>query len=122
MEIQKISITEKLSKINDHWNPRIVGELNGQHIKLVKAKGEFDWHKHDHEDEMFLVIKGEFNMELRDKTLLIHEGEFIIIPKGIEHRHVVKEEVHIMLFEPASTINTGDNLDSNLTQKKKEWI
>ena len=122
MEIQKISITEKLSKINDHWNPRIVGELNGQHIKLVKAKGEFDWHKHDNEDEMFMVIKGEFDMELRDKTLLIHEGEFIIIPKGIEHRPVVKEEVHIMLFEPASTINTGDNLDSNLTQKKKEWI
>jgi len=122
MEIQKISITEKLSKINDHWNPRIVGELNGQHIKLVKAKGEFDWHKHDNEDEMFMVIKGEFEMELRDKTLLIHEDEFIIIPKGVEHRPVVKEEVHIMLFEPASTINTGDNLDSNLTQKKKEWV
>ena len=122
MPIQKISVKEKLSKFNDYWNPRIVGELNGQHIKLVKAKGEFDWHKHDNEDEMFLVVKGEFNMELRKETILIQEGEFIIIPKGVEHRPVVKKEVHIMLFEPVATINTGDNTNSDLTQNKTEWI
>ena len=122
MQIQKISVKEKFSKFNDYWNPRIVGELNGQHIKLVKAKGEFDWHKHDNEDEMFLVVKGEFNMELRKETIPIQEGEFIIIPKGVEHRPVVKKEVHIMLFEPVATINTGDNTNSGLTQNKTEWI
>lgn len=122
MKIKKVSIAEKMSVFNDHWNPRIVGELNGQHIKLVKAQGEFDWHKHDNEDEMFLVIKGEFNMELRDETILIKEGEFIIIPRGIEHRPVVKNEVQVMLFEPANTINTGDNQKSELTQRKTEWI
>lgn len=122
MELKKISISEKLSLFDDYWNPRIVGELNGQHIKLVKAQGKFDWHKHDTEDEMFLVIKGEFDMELRDKKILIKEGEFIIIPKGVEHRPVVEKEVHVMLFEPATTVNTGDNPDSELTQKKTEWI
>jgi|TARA_B110000093_G_C12844777_1_gene356784 mannose-6-phosphate isomerase-like protein (cupin superfamily) len=122
MKIKKVSIPEKMSLFNDHWNPRIVGELNGQYIKLVKAQGEFDWHKHDNEDEMFLVIKGEFNMELRNETILIKEGEFIIIPKGIEHRPVVKNEVQVMLFEPANTINTGDNQKSELTQRKTEWI
>lgn len=122
MNIKKISVSEKLSLFSDYWNPRIVGELNGQHIKLVKAQGEFDWHKHDHEDEMFLVIKGSFYMELRDEKILIREGEFIIIPKGTEHRPVAEKEVHVMLFEPASTINTGDHQNSELTQKKKEWI
>ncbi|MDT0648185.1 cupin domain-containing protein [Zunongwangia sp. F260] len=122
MEIKKISIAEKMSQFSDYWNPRIVGELNGQHIKLVKAKGEFEWHKHDNEDEMFLVIKGEFNMELRNKRIPITEGEFIIIPKGIEHRPVVKNEVEIMLFEPATTISTGGNEKSELTQKRTEWI
>jgi len=85
MKIKKVSIAKKMSLFNDHWSPRIVGELNGQQIKLVKAQGEFDWHKHDNEGEMFLVIKGEFNMELRNETILIKEGEFIIIPKGLEH-------------------------------------
>lgn len=122
MKISKVSISDKLSLFNDYWNPRIVGELNGQHVKLVKAQGVFDWHKHDNEDEMFLVIKGEFEMELRDEKILIKEGEFIIIPKGVEHRPVVKEEVHVMLFEPASTVNTGDNQDSALTQKRTAWI
>lgn len=122
MKIKKVSISEKLSLFDDYWNPRIVGELNGQHVKLVKAQGVFDWHKHDDEDEMFLVVKGEFELELRDEKILIREGEFIIIPKGVEHRPVVKEEVHVMLFEPASTINTGDNQNSELTQKRTEWI
>lgn len=122
MKIQKVSVSEKLGLFNDYWNPRIVGELNGQHVKLVKAQGEFDWHKHDNEDEMFLVIKGAFEMQLREENIIISQGEFIIIPKGIEHRPVVQEEVHIMLFEPASTVNTGDNIHSELTQKRTDWI
>lgn len=122
MKITKVSLSEKLSLINDYWNPRIVGQLNGQHVKLVKAQGEFDWHKHDNEDEMFLVVKGKFTMELRNENILIKEGEFIIIPKGVEHRPVAKEEVHVMLFESASTVNTGDNKNSILTQGKTEWI
>jgi mannose-6-phosphate isomerase-like protein (cupin superfamily) len=122
MSIQKVSISKKLSLFNDYWNPRIVGELNGQHIKLVKALGEFDWHKHDKEDEMFLVLKGEFDMELRMETIVVQEGEFIIIPKGVEHRPVAKKEVQIMLFEPASTVNAGDNENSKLKQKKTGWI
>jgi mannose-6-phosphate isomerase-like protein (cupin superfamily) len=108
MTNDKINLSDKLSLINDYWNPKIVGGLNGQHIKLVKFKGEFVWHKHDAEDEMFLVVKGKFNMELRDRSVEIREGEFIIIPKGVEHKPTALEEVHVMLFEPASTLNTGD--------------
>ena len=106
--MQKINLGEKLSQIHDFWNPRIAGELNGQMIKLVKFHGEFVWHKHDNEDEMFLVLDGEFNMELRDKTITLRKNEFIIIPKGVEHRPVAPNEVSVMLFEPASTLNTGD--------------
>ena len=106
--MEKVNLFEKLSLIHDHWNPRIAGELNGQHVKLVKFKGEFVWHKHDHEDEMFFVIKGEFNMELRDRTIVLKENEFLIIPRGVEHRPVAEHEVSVMLFEPASTLNTGD--------------
>lgn len=106
--MEKVNLSEKLSLIHDHWNPRIVGELNGQHVKLVKFQGEFVWHKHDHEDEMFFVVKGEFNMELRDRTIVLKENEFLIIPRGVEHRPVAEHEVSVMLFEPASTLNTGD--------------
>src|SRR5215204_1538819 len=98
--MNKVNIAEKLSLFNDYWNPRIVGELNQQHIKLVKFKNEFVWHNHDLEDEMFLVIDGEFDMEFRDKTVTIKQGEFIIVPRGIEHRPVAKNEVSVMLFEP----------------------
>jgi len=122
MSIQKISIADKLGLFKDHWKPRVIGELNGQHVKVAKALGEFDWHKHDHEDEMFLVIKGEFNMELRDKTLVVRAGEMIIIPKGVEHRPVANDEVEFMLFEPASTLNTGDQPHSDLTQNNLGWI
>lgn len=122
MSIKKINIAEKMSLFSDHWNPRIVGELNGQHVKIVKAQGTFEWHKHDHEDEMFLVIKGAFNMELRDKTIPIKEGEFIVIPKGVEHRPVAEHEVQIMLFEPATTVNTGENDASDLTKETLEWV
>ncbi len=106
--MEKVNIAEKLALIQDHWNPRIAGELNGQQVKLVKFKGEFVWHKHDQEDEMFYVLKGEFNMELRDRTVVLKENEFMIIPRGVEHRPVAEHEVSVMLFEPAGTLNTGD--------------
>ncbi|MFM9944015.1 MAG: cupin domain-containing protein [Bacteroidia bacterium] len=119
--ISKININEKLTLFNDHWNPRIVGELNGQHVKLAKLKGEFIWHKHDEEDELFYVLVGKFKMEFRDKTIELYQGEFLIVPKGVEHRPVAEEEVSIMLFEPASTLNTGDQ-KGELTREKLESI
>ena len=121
MSIQKVTVAKKLEKFSDHWNPRIAGTLNGQHVKLAKLKGEFVWHKHDHEDELFYVIKGAFDLELRDKTITVHEGEFVIVPRGVEHRPVAREEVHVMLFEPASTINTGD-AGGDLTRSDLEYI
>ena len=116
-----INIQEKLSLFDDHWNPRIVGELNGQQVKLAKLKGEFVWHHHDEEDEMFYVLEGELKMEFRDKTELVRPGEFIIVPKGVEHRPVAAEEVHIMLFEPATTLNTG-NAEDDRTRKDLDRI
>jgi mannose-6-phosphate isomerase-like protein (cupin superfamily) len=121
MSIEKININEKLGLIPDHWNPRIAGELNGQHVKLVKLQGEFVWHKHDDEDEMFLVIAGLLKMELRDKTMEIHPGEFVIVPKGVEHKPVADYETHVMLFEPASTLNTG-NIQNERTRAHLEKI
>jgi mannose-6-phosphate isomerase-like protein (cupin superfamily) len=121
MKIEKVNIEEKLSQINDAWNPRIAGELNGQHVKLTKATGEYVWHKHDNEDDMFLIIKGSFKMELRDKTIVVKPGEFIIIPKGVEHRPVTDGEAHVLLFEPAGTINTG-NVVNELTRSNLEKI
>ena len=106
--IPKVNIREKLALFHDHWSPKIVGELNGQHVKLVKFQGEFVWHKHDHEDELFLVVKGRFRMEYRDRHVWLEEGEFLIVPRGVEHRPVAEEEVHVLLFEPAGTLNTGD--------------
>ncbi|WP_034238124.1 cupin domain-containing protein [Aquimarina atlantica] len=121
MNIEKVNINDKLSLFSDHWNPRIIGELNGQHVKLVKFKGEFVWHKHDNEDEMFYVLNGEFKMEFRDRTVHLKANEFLIIPKGTEHRPVADQEVSVMLFEPNTTINTG-NAPGNLTQDKLETI
>jgi len=108
MKIEKVNISQKLSLFSEYWSPKIVGELNGQYVKLAKLKGEFIWHKHQNEDEMFYVIKGKFKMEFRDKTIEINEGEFIIIPKGVEHKPVAEEEVSVMLFEPKTILNTGD--------------
>ena len=119
--MHKVSISQKLSLFNDYCNPRIIGELNEQQVKAVKLKGEFVWHKHDNEDEMFLVIKGSFNMELRDQTITINEGEFLIVPRGVEHKPVAEEEVHILLFEPATTLNTGD-VKNELTRDALERI
>ena len=106
--MDKINLQQKLSIIRDYWNPRIVGELNGQQIKLVKFLGPFVWHHHEVEDEMFLVVHGRFRMEFRDRCVDVGEGEIIIVPRGVEHRPVAEEEVHVLLFEPASTLNTGN--------------
>ena len=106
--MNKVNIDEKLSLFNEHWDPKIVGELNGQYVKLVKFKGEFVWHKHDNEDEMFYALKGKFNMEYRDKTVEINENEFVIVPRGVEHKPVAEKEVSVMLFEPKTILNTGD--------------
>ena len=119
--MEKVNIAEKLSQFTDPWNPRIIGELNGQHVKAVKLKGEFIWHHHDHEDELFLVVKGVLKMEFRDRTETITPGEFIIVQRGVEHKPVADEEVEILLFEPASTVNTG-NIENDRTKKHLEKI
>jgi mannose-6-phosphate isomerase-like protein (cupin superfamily) len=108
MTIQKVNINEKLALFSDYWNPRIVGELNGQYVKLVKFKGEFVWHKHNEEDEMFYVLKGSFRLQFRDRTIELYENEFIIVPKGVEHKSIADKEVSVLIFEPVSTIRTGD--------------
>jgi mannose-6-phosphate isomerase-like protein (cupin superfamily) len=109
--MDKVNLAEKLSVFNDYFNPRIVGELNGQQVKLVKFQGEFIWHHHDNEDELFYVVKGNFNMHFRDKTITVNTGEFLIVPRGMEHKPVAEQEVSIMLFEPATTLNTGNIID-----------
>lgn len=106
--MNKINIQQKFSLFNDHWNPRIIAELNGQYVKLAKFQGEFIWHKHDEEDELFMVIKGSFEMQFRDQAIILKEGEILIVPRGTEHRPVANKEVHVLLFEPATTLNTGD--------------
>lgn len=125
--MEKINLAEKLSQFSDYFNPRITGELNGQQacqpwlVKLVKFKGEFIWHHHDNEDELFYVVKGSFDMQMRDRTITVNAGEFLIMPKGIEHRPVAKEEVAIMLFEPATTLNTG-NVENEMTRKELKHL
>ncbi|MCH5719567.1 cupin domain-containing protein [Niabella hibiscisoli] len=119
--IQKINIVQKLNLFFEYWKPKVAGELNGQQVKLVKFKGEFVWHKHDSEDEMFLVVKGSFSMHLRDKVIDLTEGEFIVIPKGVEHKPVAETEVSVMLIEPASILNTGDVI-SDLTAAELDHI
>ena len=119
--MEKVNLAQKFSLFNDYCNPRIIGELNGQHVKAVKLKGEFVWHSHEHEDELFLVVKGKFNMELRDRTVTINEGEFFIVPRTVEHKPVAAEEVHILLFEPATTVNTG-NIENEMTRKNLETL
>lgn len=119
--MHKVNLSEKFSLFQDYWNPRIVGELNGQQVKLVKIQGEFVWHKHDREDELFFVVAGQFRMEFRDKTVELKEGEFLIVPKGVEHRPVAEEEVSVMLFEPMTTLNTGDQ-KGTLTKENLEKI
>jgi mannose-6-phosphate isomerase-like protein (cupin superfamily) len=108
----KVNLAEKLAQFTDHWSPRIVGELNGQHVKLVKLEGEFVWHHHKDEDEMFFVLRGHLDLQLRDAVVALDPGEFFIVPRGVEHRPVAASgEVHLLLFEPASTLNTGNVRD-----------
>ena len=106
--MDKVNLAEKLGSFAEHWQPRIVGELNGQHVKLVKLQGEFVWHHHASEDELFLVVKGALTIQLRDRDVHLGEGELFIVPRGVEHRPVAAEEAHVLLFEPASTLNTGN--------------
>jgi mannose-6-phosphate isomerase-like protein (cupin superfamily) len=115
--MEKINIAEKFSQISDYWNPRIAAELNGQLVKLVKFIGEFTWHHHEQEDELFYVVKGSFDMHLRDKIVTINPGEFIVIPRGVEHKPVAKEEVEVILFEPGTTLNTG-NVNNEFTRNE----
>jgi mannose-6-phosphate isomerase-like protein (cupin superfamily) len=115
--MEKVTLQHKLSQFHDHWNPRIVGELNGQQVKLVKFQGEFVWHHHENEDELFLVVKGRFRMDFRDRQVWLEEGELLIVPRGVEHRPVADEEVHVLLFEPESTLNTG-NVTDELTVRQ----
>lgn len=119
--MQKINVEQKFSQFNQYWDPKIVGELNNQQVKLVKFQGEFVWHKHENEDELFFVVKGRFVMELRDESIELNEGEFLIVPRGVEHRPVAENEVWVMLFEPSSTLNTGD-VQNAMTKTKLEKI
>jgi mannose-6-phosphate isomerase-like protein (cupin superfamily) len=115
--MEKVNIAEKLALNDDHYVPRIVGELNGQFVKVVKFLGPFVWHHHDNEDEMFLVTQGKLRMELRDQAIDLGPGEFLIVPRGVEHRPVADEEVHVVLFEPATTLNTGNTRDEKTLEQ-----
>ncbi len=119
--MEKVNLAEKLSRFSEHWSPKIVGELNGQMVKLVKFNGPFVWHHHNHEDELFYVVKGSFDMEFEDKTVTINEGEFIILPRGVEHRPNAKKECEVLLFEPATTLNTG-NVENERTVRELESL
>ena len=120
-QVEKVNLAEKFSRFSEHWQPKVVGELNGQQVKLAKLLGPFDWHHHEAEDELFLVVKGRLTMELRDKTVELLPGEFLIVPRGVEHRPVAEQEVDVVLFEPASTLNTG-NVRSERTVERLERL
>lgn len=122
--MEVVNVKEKLTTFSEHWDPRIAGTLNGQMVKLAKIKGDFIWHSHEHEDELFWVIKGTLHLDFRDKSVSLQEGEFIIVPRGVEHRPWTAdgEEVHIMLFEPASTVNTGSIVEHELTRSELKKV
>jgi len=119
--MDKINIQQKFSLFANHWSPKVIGELNGQHVKLAKVKGEFVWHDHKDEDELFFIVKGKLKIEFRDKTVELSEGEMIIVPKGVEHKPVAEDEVWLMLFEPAATKHTGE-VESGFTVREQGWI
>ncbi|PWG63533.1 cupin domain-containing protein [Sediminicurvatus halobius] len=106
--MQKVNLKEKLAGFTEQWSPRVVAELNGQHVRIVKVQGEFVWHQHEHEDELFLVIHGRLRIRLRDREVVLDEGELFVVPRGVEHQPVAEEEAHVLLFEPAATLNTGN--------------
>ena len=118
--LTKVNLADKLAQFSDHWSPKIVGQVNDMHVKLVKLQGEFVWHHHDHEDELFLVLNGRLQMQFRDRDVWLEAGEFIIVPRGVEHRPVAPEEVHLLLLEPKSTLNTGNVMDEKTVVA--EWI
>jgi mannose-6-phosphate isomerase-like protein (cupin superfamily) len=121
--IKVINLKQKLSLFSDQWSPKIIAELNDSHVKLAKVEGEFVWHKHDNEDELFFVISGDLKIELRDKTLEVKPGELVVIPKGVEHKPVAEKEVSIILIEPKGTVNTGDASDTGDKKSTKgDWI
>lgn len=118
-----VNIDEKFGQFTEHWHPYIIGELNGQYVKAVKAQGEMVWHHHDHEDELFLILKGTFIMDFRDKTVEVKPGEFLIVPKGVEHRpRTGTEEVHLLLFEPKATLHTGNEVFDDVTVNEQTWL
>ena len=119
--MDKINLRQKLDSFSDHWSPKVVAELNGQQVKLAKLAGEFVWHHHDDEDELFMVLKGRFRMDFRDRQVWLEEGEVLVVPRGVEHRPVAEEEVQILLFEPASTLNTG-NVENERTVRRLDRI
>ncbi len=119
--MEKVNLAEKFSLFEAYWSPKLVGELNGQHVKLVKVKGAFVWHHHEAEDELFLVVKGRLVIQLRDRDVVLEAGEFFIVPRGVEHKPVAEEEAHLLLFEPASTLNTG-NVNDERTKEQLEWV
>jgi mannose-6-phosphate isomerase-like protein (cupin superfamily) len=119
--MEKINVAEKLGLINEYWSPKIVGELNESYIKAVKLKGEFMWHRHEREDEMFFVVKGRLVIRFRDRDVTLNDGEFLVIPRGTEHMPVAENEVHVILFEAKTTLNTGD-VRNERTVDKSEWI
>jgi mannose-6-phosphate isomerase-like protein (cupin superfamily) len=121
LSVEKVNVRDKLALFEVNWSPKVVGELNGQHVKLVKLLGEFVWHHHEEEDELFLVVEGRFRMEFRDRSVWIEEGELIVVPRGVEHRPVAEVEAHVLLFEPASILNTG-NVRDGLTVVKLDRI
>lgn len=121
MEIKKINLKEKFNGFQEHWSPKIVGALNGQHVKLAKVKGEFVWHQHQDEDEMFFIVKGQLNIEFKTEAVTLNEGEMLIVPKGVEHRPVAADEVWLLLFEPESTKHTGET-QSERTVTQQDWI
>ncbi len=118
--MDKVNLADKFGLIKEYWSPRIAGELNDSYLKLVKLKGEFVWHHHDAEDELFLVVKGNLRIKLQDRELSLNEGEFVVIPKGVEHCPVAEQEVHVLLLEPKSTVNTG-NVQNERT-RAAEWV
>lgn len=119
--LDKVTLEEKFAAFSDHWSPKIAGQLNGQQVKLAKLKGAFEWHHHEEEDELFLVHRGRFRMELRDGVVELSAGDFLIVPRGVEHRPVADEEAEVVLFEPASTLNTG-NVRSARTRERLDPI
>ncbi|HEV2150008.1 MAG TPA: cupin domain-containing protein [Longimicrobiaceae bacterium] len=119
--MEKVNLAEKLALFSEHWSPKVVAELNGQQVKLAKLLGEFDWHHHEHEDELFLVVRGRLTIRLRDREVVLDEGELLVVPAGVEHQPVAEEEAHVLLFEPASTLNTG-NLRNERTRTELERL